>query len=161
MKLYFRVFRESLWDFESKERLGKICKLVQYTIFCLVHFSWHMTSTCYHANQWNHSWKNWPLKQGFTLFTSFLLVLCFINYISLLTSLLNGSHVFKLSMNYIKSEDSRYNSLCSAKGLLLGYFTLSVKGLGSPKSRLTSRNVTGPNISQGINGQRLYFCMEM
>jgi len=49
-KFYFRVYRKRLWHFESKERLGKVCKLVQYKIFCLVvHTSWHMTSTCYRA----------------------------------------------------------------------------------------------------------------
>ena len=147
------MYRKSLWHFESKERLGKICKLVQYTIFCLVHSSWHMKRTCYHVLSMNPSWRSWPLKQWFTLFTNYWLVSCFINYISLLTSLLNGIHFFKRSMNYVKFEDSRHDSLCNSRGLFLGYIILSVKGLGYPKSRLTSRKSTGPNISQGKNRQ--------
>jgi hypothetical protein len=62
-------------------------------------------------------------------------------------------------MNYLKSEDSRHDSLCSARELPLGYFTLWAQGLRIPNSRLTPRKLTGRNRSQDINRQKkpLYY----
>jgi len=59
--------------FESKERLGKVCKLVQYKIFCLVvHSSWHITSTCYRALSGKSFMKKLTSQTGFYPFYKLL-----------------------------------------------------------------------------------------